>query len=275
MELKRYKDFLNENIYDDKLSGKINDLSFLLEQLRELIDGNDLYKATVKKEGDKIVIKHEIKEKSQELIIRDNGQQNDFFLMSGTDKNGKSIDDMGEQPSETIFLKISQMFQEFTNENSNLDKSVKTLSKFGMFPEDKLIATVKDLLSIYPTSVMIFDDGDMNIFFHAGSSLINDIKNDLKNDELINIYYDLSNIGFDNHGDEHAYILNKKGNDQQDNSFTIKDIAQDIIDNSDISEDDLELLEYELDKYLQNSSYPIEEKDYKDIILNIKNILNK
>lgn len=101
-----------ENIYDDKLTGKATDLSYLLKQLKELIDKNDSYKANVRKDGDKIVIEHEIPEKKQHMIIKDNGKENDFFFISGTDDKGNSIDDMGEQPAEVIFVQIAKLFQE-------------------------------------------------------------------------------------------------------------------------------------------------------------------
>jgi hypothetical protein len=106
----KYK--LTENIYDDKLSGKATDLSYLLKQLKELIHNNDSYKANVKMDGDKIVVEHEVPEKKQRMILKDNGQQNDFFYISGTDDKGESIDDMGEQPSEVIFVQIAKLFQE-------------------------------------------------------------------------------------------------------------------------------------------------------------------
>lgn len=101
-----------ENNYDDKLAGKGTDLTYLLSQLKELIDGNDSYKAHVKKEGESIVITHETPGMKQKMIIKDNNKPNDFFYISGTDEKGKSIDDMGEQPSETIFVEVSKLFQE-------------------------------------------------------------------------------------------------------------------------------------------------------------------
>jgi hypothetical protein len=63
-------------------------------------------------DGDKIVVEHEVPEKKQRMILKDNGQQNDFFYISGTDDKGESIDDMGEQPSEVIFVQIAKLFQE-------------------------------------------------------------------------------------------------------------------------------------------------------------------
>ena len=120
MMLKRFKDFFKisdkillekENIYKQKNNNEINDIKFLLEVLRELIDKNDSYKANVKLVDKEIIISHERGFK-QKLTIKDNGEDNDFFLISGVDENGKNIDDMGQQPTETIFIIIAKLFQE-------------------------------------------------------------------------------------------------------------------------------------------------------------------
>lgn len=89
-----------------------NNLEYLLKQLKDLIHDNDSYKAIAEKKGNKIIIKHEDSNKSQKIIIKENDNSNDFFVMTGVDKSGKKMDDMGEQPYDTIIIKIAQYFQE-------------------------------------------------------------------------------------------------------------------------------------------------------------------
>lgn len=166
-------------------------------------------------------------------------------------------------------------YKDFLNENSNLDKSVNTLSKFGMFPKDELIKRIESLLTDEGLSqVEIFDDRVVNMWFNEGSSLISTIKKELNTDELIKSFYNLDYIGFENQGPDHVYVLYIKGMQIEEEKPTVREIAQDIVDSSNINNEDLENLEDRLEDFLPNSQYPVEEKDYKEIIKHIFDIMD-
>ena len=162
--------------------------------------------------------------------------------------------------------------------NENMERSVKGLAKFGMFPKEEIIAKVKELLGEHvfnPILVKIYDDNVLNIWFSAGSSLKRDIKNAFKDDELINNYYNTKIIDFENQGNDHAYILYPISKEvEEEEEPTIEEIVNDLIANSEFREDDLydeDILMDELDNYLPNSSYDIKEEDHAKIVAMIIN----
>jgi hypothetical protein len=163
---------------------------------------------------------------------------------------------------------------DFINENDNLKRSVKGMGKFGLLPKEEIIQRVKDLLGEHvfdPQNVSINHEGDLQIDFWPGSSLKRDIKSALKGDDLINTYFKLSPIEFINWGGTHSYSLRPIHVDtgEEDTKATPEEIANDMIANCDFREEDLygeEILSSELDKYLPDCSYDVEESDYDEIV---------
>lgn len=164
--------------------------------------------------------------------------------------------------------------------NENIEKSIKGLAKFGMLPQAEIITRVEKLITdevFDPVDVIIQDNKDLDILFMPGSSLKRDIKNALKNDELVNTYYNTKKIDFENSGDMHYYTLyplSAAVETEEEEEPTIEEIVNDLIANSEFREDDLygeEILMDELDNYLPNSSYDIKEEDHAKIVAMIIN----
>jgi len=227
IKLKRYKNFINENNYlksassmskfgidpkvdfdsnvledieylQDKLGEKATNMSYPWIPIKVLIGEYNKYVALLISED----------EKNFKTITIDSlpeSRLNDIDLNIIDSYNYNNIDSYDED-YELYWFEYKSF-----RENNNVIKSIKSLAKFGMFPKEDIIKKVKELLNINRfQTIEIYEDGEMNIWFSPGAKLEEVLKETLKKDELLNSYYDLTNIGFENQGNEHAYIISIK-----------------------------------------------------------------